>query len=61
VGVGQSGEGGSDGAYSILWFRLERGEDQMKCCRKMKRRPRACLGSMEKKCDMATSVGDAAP
>jgi hypothetical protein len=40
--------GGED---SMLQFQLERGDDEMKCCRKMKRRQRARLDSMGRKRD----------
>jgi hypothetical protein len=48
----------SGDAYSIVWFRLERGDDGTKHYRKMKRRQRACLGSMARKCDMARPCND---
>jgi hypothetical protein len=44
---------GGSGAVSMLWFRLERGGDGMKCCWKMKRMLYACLGSMGRKRDTA--------
>jgi hypothetical protein len=40
-----------DGADSILQFRLERGDDRIKYCRKIKWRQRARLGSMGRKRD----------
>jgi hypothetical protein len=40
---------GSGGANSMLQFRLERGGDGMKRCRKTKRRQCAHLDSMESK------------
>jgi hypothetical protein len=49
--------GGGD-VDSMFWFRLERGDDGTKRCRKMKRRQRACLGSMERKRDTARWRGD---
>jgi hypothetical protein len=39
------------GVDSILQFRLERGGDGMKCCRKMKRRQRARFELMGRKRD----------
>jgi hypothetical protein len=42
----------SGGVDLMLQFWLERGGDGRKHCRKMNRRQRARLGSMEKKCDM---------
>jgi hypothetical protein len=48
----------SSGANSILRFWLEMGDDGMKRCRKMKLRPRARLGSMERKCDTTRWHGD---
>jgi hypothetical protein len=44
------GDGGVD---SMLWFQLERGGDEMKRCRKMKRKQQTRLGSMERMCDTA--------
>jgi hypothetical protein len=41
------------GADSMLEFRLERGDDEMKRYRKMKQRQRARLDSMERKHDTA--------
>jgi hypothetical protein len=46
------------GADSMLRFRLKRGGDGMKHCRKMKRRQRARLGSMGSKCGMMQQCGD---
>jgi hypothetical protein len=43
--------GGDDGVNSMLQFRLERGGDGTKCCRKMQQRQRAHLGSMRRKHD----------
>jgi hypothetical protein len=56
VGVGwESGDPGrvvdGDGANLILQFQLDVGDDMMKHCRKMKRRERARLRSMTRKCD----------
>jgi hypothetical protein len=48
-GPGRVTSGG--GADLILQFWLERRSDRMKRCRKMKRRQRAHLGSMERKRD----------
>jgi hypothetical protein len=42
---------GGGGADLMLWFRLNRGGNETKCCQKMKQRQRARLGSMEKKRD----------
>jgi hypothetical protein len=42
---------GGGGADSMLQFRLKRGASGTKHCWKMKRRQRARLGSMERKCD----------
>jgi hypothetical protein len=47
------------GAYSILWFWLERGGDRTKHYQKMKRRQRSCLNSMGRKCDIARQHGNA--
>jgi hypothetical protein len=47
------------GADSMLQFRLERGGNMMKCCRKMKQQQRAYLDFMGSKCD--TTGGEAAP
>jgi hypothetical protein len=41
------------GVDSMLQFRLERGGDGMKHCQKIKRRQRACLDFMRRKCDTA--------
>jgi hypothetical protein len=49
---------GGSGADSMLWFLLDRGSDETKRCRKMKRRQRAHLGSMRRKRDMARQHGD---
>jgi hypothetical protein len=49
---------GGGAADSILQFRLERGSDGMKYCRKMKQRQQAHLGSMGRKCDMTRWHGD---
>jgi hypothetical protein len=38
-------------ADSMLQFQLERGDDAMMCCQKMKWRHRAHLGFMERKHD----------
>jgi hypothetical protein len=46
------------GVDSMLQYRLERGGDGMKRCRKMKRRQRARLGSMGRKRDMVQRRGD---
>jgi hypothetical protein len=47
VGVRRSGEVASfGGTNSMLWFRLERGENGLKHCRKMKRRQQGRLYSM---------------
>jgi hypothetical protein len=42
---------GSGGADLMLQFRLERGGNGMKPCRKIKRRQRTRLDSMGRKCD----------
>jgi hypothetical protein len=42
----------SGGVDSMLQFQLERRDDVMKCCRKMKRRQRAHLDSMRRKRNM---------
>jgi hypothetical protein len=47
-----------DGVDSILWFQLEKGDDGMKCCQKMKRRQRGHLGSMGMKHDVVQQRGD---
>jgi hypothetical protein len=44
---------GGSGSDSMLPFRLERGGDRMKRCRKMKRRRQTHLGSIRRKRDMA--------
>jgi hypothetical protein len=44
---------GGVGVDSMLRFRLERGGDKTKHCRKMKRRQQARLSSMERKRDTA--------
>jgi hypothetical protein len=49
---------GGGGADPLLQFWLERGGDEMKCCQKMKKRQRALLGSMGRKCDTARRHGD---
>jgi hypothetical protein len=49
------GDGGVD---SILRFRLERGSNETKCCRKMKRRQRAHRASLGRKCDTARRHGN---
>jgi hypothetical protein len=46
------------GANSMLRFRLEREGDVMKHYQKMKRRQRACLGSMERKHDTTWRHGN---
>jgi hypothetical protein len=50
--------GGDDGVNSMLQFRLERGGDGTKCCRKMQQRQRAHLGSMRKYRDTAQLCDD---
>jgi hypothetical protein len=45
-------------ADSMVQFRLKRGGDEMKHCRKMKRRQRAHLGSMGRKRDTVRQCGD---
>jgi hypothetical protein len=47
-----------DGADSMLRFRLEWGGDGMKRCQNMKRRQRACLSSIGRKCDTMRWHGD---
>jgi hypothetical protein len=42
-----------DGVNSMLRFQLEREGDKIKHCQKMKRRQRARLDSMGRKCDTA--------
>jgi hypothetical protein len=49
---------GGNSADSMLRFRLERGGDRMKHCWKMKRRQRAHLGSMGRKCDTTRQNDD---
>jgi hypothetical protein len=49
---------GSGGVDSMLLFWLERGGDRTKCCRKMKRRKQARLGSMRRKRYTARGRGD---
>jgi hypothetical protein len=48
----------SGGADSILRFCLEGEGDGMKRCRRIKRRQRACLGSMGRKCYTTQWHGD---
>jgi hypothetical protein len=48
----------SSGVDSMLQFWLERGGDGTKRCRKMKRRRRAHLGSMGRKCDTSQRCDD---
>jgi hypothetical protein len=48
--------GGGSGADSMLRFWIERRGDEMKHCRKMKRRHRACLNSMGRKHDTTYGV-----
>jgi hypothetical protein len=46
------------GADSMLRFLLEKEDDGMKHCQEMKRRQRAHLGSMGRKCEMVRRCGD---
>jgi hypothetical protein len=46
------------GADSMLQFQLKRGGDGIKHCQKMKRRQRAHLGYMGRKCDTTRQCGD---
>jgi hypothetical protein len=46
------------GADLMLQFWFEKGGNKTKCCHKMKRMQRACLGSMGRKCDRAWRRGD---
>jgi hypothetical protein len=56
VSLGRVIDGG--GVDSIFQFRLERGCDGTKHCRKMKRSQRACLHSIGRKRDMVQRRGD---
>jgi hypothetical protein len=49
---------GGGGVDSMLWFRLKRGGDGMKCCRKMRRRLRAHFGSIGRKRDIVRRCVD---